>query len=45
MKVVMLFSGFSSFMLVAGFEDEEPNCFALRDEFFPNANITFWLYT
>ncbi|XP_016936683.3 inactive pancreatic lipase-related protein 1 [Drosophila suzukii] len=37
--------GFSSFMLVAGFEDEEPNCFALSEEFCPNANITFWLYT
>ncbi|XP_017006519.2 inactive pancreatic lipase-related protein 1 [Drosophila takahashii] len=37
--------GFSILMIVAGLEDEESNCFALRDEACPNANITFWLYT
>ncbi|KAH8352379.1 hypothetical protein KR084_003811, partial [Drosophila pseudotakahashii] len=41
----ILFLGFSVLMFVAGFEDEESNCFALHDEACPNANITFWLYT
>ncbi|XP_041674331.1 pancreatic lipase-related protein 2 [Drosophila eugracilis] len=37
--------GYLSPILVAAFEDEETNCFALHDNACPNANISFWLYT
>ncbi|XP_026834495.1 lipase member I [Drosophila erecta] len=37
--------GFACLTLVAGFVDEEINCFSLQNEFCPNDNITFWLYT
>ncbi|EDW88949.2 uncharacterized protein Dyak_GE19008 [Drosophila yakuba] len=42
---LLVLLGCPCLILVAGFVDEEMNCFSLRNESCPNHNISFWLYT